>query len=366
MSSPASVELLHVSKRFGATVAVSDVTLTIAEGEFFCLLGSSGCGKTTTLRLIGGLETPDSGEIRIAGDVVNDQPPYERRANIVFQNYALFPHLTVQENIAFGLRVRARRVPEAVILQRVEEVLGLVHLQGLGTRRPQQLSGGQQQRVALARALVLRPQVLLLDEPLGALDRQLRKTMQAELRRIQREVGMTFLYVTHDQEEALSLADRLAVMRQGRLEHVGTPQQVFQRPRTTFVAEFLGAANIITGRVTTVAAGMVEISTSAGLHLCSPQVPGVQPGRAVSVVIRPEVVQVMPARTEWVGENTALGRITATVYHGEVTEITVMLEEGEVLISRMASRLVQRQGYREQEHVRVGWYASDSHLILAE
>lgn len=366
MPSPASVELLHVSKRFGTTVAVSDVTLTIAEGEFFCLLGSSGCGKTTTLRLIGGLETPDSGEIRIAGDVVNDQPPYERRANIVFQNYALFPHLTVQENIAFGLRVRARRVPEAVITQRVEEALALVRLQGLGTRRPQQLSGGQQQRVALARALVLRPQVLLLDEPLGALDRQLRKTMQAELRRIQREVGMTFLYVTHDQEEALSLADRLAVMRQGRLEHVGTPQQVFQRPRTTFVAEFLGAANILTGRVTTVAEATVEISTPTGLHLCSPQVPGVQPGRAVSVVIRPDAVQVMPEHAEWVGENTARGRITATVYQGEVTEITVMLTEGEVLISRMASRLVQRQGYREQERVRVGWYVSDSHLILAE
>jgi spermidine/putrescine transport system ATP-binding protein len=366
MPSPASVELLQVSKRFGKTVAVHDVTLTIAEGEFFCLLGSSGCGKTTTLRLIGGLETPDSGEIRIAGDVVNDQPPYERRANIVFQNYALFPHLTVQDNIAFGLRVRSRRVPEALITQRVEEALALVHLQGLGTRRPQQLSGGQQQRVALARALVLRPQVLLLDEPLGALDRQLRKAMQAELRRIQREVGMTFLYVTHDQEEALSLADRLAVMRHGRLEHVGTPQQVFQRPRTTFVAEFLGAANIITGRVTTVAAGMVEVSTPTGLHVCSPQVPGIQPGSGVSVVIRPDAVQVMPAHAGWAGENTALGRITATVYQGEVTEITVTLTEGEVLISRMASRLVQQQGYREQECVRVGWYARDSHLIPAE
>ena len=250
MSPSASVELVHVTKRFSAALAVHDLTLTIYQGEFFALLGPSGCGKTTTLRLIGGLETPDSGEIRIGGAVVNDQPPYARRVNIVFQHYALFPHLTVQDNVAFGLRVKGRRLPGAEVTQRVKAVLDLVQLSGLETRRPHQLSGGQQQRVALARALVLQPHVLLLDEPLGALDRQLRKAMQTELRRIQREVGMTFLYVTHDQDEALSMADRMAVMRQGAIEQLGTPQDIFQTPRTRFVAEFMGAANIFMGRIT--------------------------------------------------------------------------------------------------------------------
>src|SRR4030095_9319397 len=249
MASP-SVELLQVTKRFVATLAVDNLQLTLHQGEFFSLLGSSGCGKTTTLRLIGGLEKPDSGETRIAGEVVTDRPPYARRANIVFQNYALFPHLTVKENIAFGLRLQSPRVLESEISRRVDDALELVQLGGVEARRPQQLSGGQQQRVALARALVLRPQVLLLDEPLGALDRQLRKAMQRELRRIQQEVRMTFLYVTHDQEEALSMSDRLAVMRHGKIEQIGTPHEIFQTPRTKFVADFMGATNIFSGTVT--------------------------------------------------------------------------------------------------------------------
>ena len=230
-----------------AALAVHDLTLTIYQGEFFALLGPSGCGKTTTLRLIGGLETPDSGEIRIGGAVVNDQPPYARRVNIVFQHYALFPHLTVQDNVAFGLRVQGRRLPEAEVTRRVKAVLDLVQLAGLETRRPHQLSGGQQQRVALARALVLQPHVLLLDEPLGALDRQLRKAMQTELRRIQREVGMTFLYVTHDQDEALSMSDRMAVMRQGAIEQLGTPQDIFQTPRTQIRGGVYGGSEYFHG-----------------------------------------------------------------------------------------------------------------------
>ena len=273
MPPPVSVELRHVSKRFGAVAAVDDVSLGIFEGEFFALIGPSGCGKTTTLRLIGGLERPDQGEIRLAGKVVTERPPYERRSNIVFQNYALFPHLSVTDNVAFGLRLKASRLPESIILRLAKEALELVQLSDLGQRRPQQLSGGQQQRVALARALVLRPEVLLLDEPLGALDRQLRKTMQSELRRIQRDVRTTFLYVTHDQEEALSMADRMAVMRQGKIEQLGTPQEIFETPRTAFVANFMGIANVFRARVTGITAPTVSLETPTGLRTASRQQP---------------------------------------------------------------------------------------------
>src|SRR5262245_37225802 len=302
MSQSASVELIQVTKRFGTALAVHDLSLSIFTGEFFALLGPSGCGKTTTLRLIGGLETPDSGDIRIAGEVVNAQPPYVRRANIVFQHYALFPHLPVQEDVAFGLRVKARRLPAAEVVRRVKAVLELVQLAGFETRRPHQLSGGQQQRVALARALVLQPQVLLLDEPLGALDRQLRKTMQGELRRIQAEVGMTFLYVTHDQDEALSMADRMAVMRHGSIEQLGTPQQIFQQPRTQFVAEFMGAANILTGRVVASAEHLVHIETSTGLRVVCQCAEAMSLGESVSFVVRSEERRVgRECRWRWVG-----------------------------------------------------------------
>jgi spermidine/putrescine transport system ATP-binding protein len=273
MTEVLSVELVNVTKRFGDIVAVDDLSLTIREGEFFSLLGSSGCGKSTTLRLIGGLEKPDEGRILIDGVVVNDHPAYERSSNIVFQNYALFPHLSVKDNIAFGLRLRSRRTPEAEIEKLVAEVLKLVHLEGFGMRRPNQLSGGQQQRVALARALVLRPKVLLLDEPLGALDRKLRKAMQIELRSIQHEVDITFVYVTHDQDEAMSMSDRVAVMRNGRFEQVGSPQEIFRTPQTKFVADFMGASNIFSGKAVAADAeatdssptGTVRIETESGL-----------------------------------------------------------------------------------------------------
>jgi spermidine/putrescine transport system ATP-binding protein len=358
-----SVELLQVSKRFGATLAVDNLQLTLHQGEFFSLLGSSGCGKTTTLRLIGGLEKPDSGEIRIAGEVVTDRPPYARRANIVFQNYALFPHLTVKENIAFGLRLQSPRVRESEISRRVDDALELVQLGGFEARRPQQLSGGQQQRVALARALVLRPQVLLLDEPLGALDRQLRKAMQRELRRIQQEVRMTFLYVTHDQEEALSMSDRLAVMRRGRIEQVGTPQEIFQTPRTKFVADFMGATNIFSGTVTAVTAQEARIATPAGLCLTALPTPGITVGAEVSCIVRPEAVQLLPDNTAWKGNNTSVGRITSLVYLGEQTEVEVMLHAGQVILSRLSSRMAQQCRYRQHDLVRIAWQAADCHVL---
>jgi len=243
---PLEVRLAGVRKAYGDVAAVAGVDLEIAPGEFFTLLGPSGSGKTTTLRLIAGFERPDAGVIELAGRDVTRMAPYERDVNTVFQDYALFPHMTVGENVAYGLRVKG--VPRAERRQRVEEALRIVRLPGLGDRKPLQLSGGQRQRVALARALVNRPKVLLLDEPLGALDLKLRQEMQTELKRIQREVsdvGMTFLYVTHDQEEALTMSDRLAVFNEGRIEQIGSPAEVYERPATEFVAGFIGVSNVI-------------------------------------------------------------------------------------------------------------------------
>jgi len=240
-----SVEIRELTKRFGEVTAVDAVSLDIRRGELFALLGPSGCGKTTLLRLIGGLETPSAGTIRIGGIEVTRVPPHRRPAHMVFQQYALFPHLTVAENVAFGLRYKTD-LPRTAHAGKVREALALVRLTGLERRLPHQLSGGQRQRVALARALVLEPQVLLLDEPLAALDPQLREEVQVELKHLQRTLGITFLFVTHDREEALGLSDRVAVMRQGRVEQVGTPAEVFERPATRFAAEFLGAANFFT------------------------------------------------------------------------------------------------------------------------
>ena len=239
---PLSVEIRQVTKRFGDVTAVDGVSLEICRGELFALLGPSGCGKTTLLRMVGGLETPTAGTVRIGGADVTLVPPHRRPAHMVFQQYALFPHLSVAENVAFGLRYK-RDLPRTAYTVRVKEALALVRLAGLEKRYPHQLSGGQRQRVALARALVLEPQVLLLDEPLAALDPQLREEVQIEIKHLQRTLGITFLFVTHDREEALGMSDRVAVMRQGRIEQVGTPAEVFERPATRFAAEFLGAAN---------------------------------------------------------------------------------------------------------------------------
>src|SRR5918911_1675494 len=239
------VRLVDVVKRFGETVAVDHIDLEVLDGEFFSLLGPSGCGKTTTLRMIGGFEEPTSGLIELQGEDVTWLPPFKRNVNTVFQNYALFPHLTIYENVAFGLRRKG--VSDADIRSRVTDMLALVELAGYEARRPSQISGGQAQRVALARALINRPAVLLLDEPLGALDLKLRKQMQVELKGIQREVGITFLYVTHDQEEALAMSDRIAVMNAGRVQQVADPEEVYERPATTFVAGFIGVSNLMPG-----------------------------------------------------------------------------------------------------------------------
>src|SRR4051812_21879680 len=239
------IEIVSLTKRFGEVAAVDDISLDIAGGEFFSMVGPSGCGKTTTLRMIAGFERPDDGEIRLDGADMSATPPHRRNVNTVFQSYALFPHLTVAENVAFGLRYQKASKEET--RRRVGEALDLVQLTGFDARRPTQMSGGQQQRVALARALVLNPRVLLLDEPLGALDARLRKELQVELKTLQQELGITFVYVTHDQEEALTMSDRLAVMNNGKVEQMGGPQSVYEAPDTRFVAEFLGVSNLLSG-----------------------------------------------------------------------------------------------------------------------
>ena len=360
-----SVELLRVTKRFGDVVAVDDLSLAIQEGEFFSLLGPSGCGKTTTLRLIGGLERPDQGEIRIDGEVVNDRVPYERSSNIVFQNYALFPHLNVEDNIAFGLRLKSRRTPAPEVEKLVQEVLRLVHLEGFGARRPNQLSGGQQQRVALARALVLRPKVLLLDEPLGALDRKLRKAMQIELRRIQHEVDITFIYVTHDQDEAMSMSDRVAVMRDGNFDQIGTPQEIFQSPQTRFVADFMGASNIFSGTVVAVgtATQTIEIETGTGLRVIGRGHRELSTGTSVTFSVRPEAIQVFPRDREFSADNKFDGRIVERVYLGDVTELEVALAETDPVTSRISSRIEQKFDFKKDAPVLIGWNAEDCNLL---
>jgi len=292
-----SVEVLGVSKRFGGSsaevVAVDDVSLAVSRGEFFALLGPSGCGKTTLLRLIAGLEAPSRGALRIAGRDVTHLPAHRRPVHLVFQHYALFPHLTVAENVAFGLRYQD--LPRGARASRIAEAVALVRLEGLEGRRTHEISGGQRQRVALARALVLKPQVLLLDEPLAALDRRLRQQMQGELKALQRNLGITFLFVTHDQEEALAMSDRVAVMSRGRVEQLGSPAEVYERPETPFVAEFLGAENLVTATIEgTGGALLLRLPSGAGIPLpphglngpssCHP----LAPGETVRCAIRPE------------------------------------------------------------------------------
>jgi spermidine/putrescine transport system ATP-binding protein len=322
-SGTASVALQGVTKRFDDFVAVDDLSLELAQGEFFTLLGPSGCGKTTTLRMIAGFEQPSAGEVRIEGENVAGLPPHRRPTNTVFQSYALFPHLSVEANVGFGLK--RKRVGKQEIAERVAAELERVGLAAEAKRRPAQLSGGMQQRVALARALVNLPKVLLLDEPLGALDLKLRKGLQVELKRIQREVGITFVYVTHDQEEALTMSDRIAVMNRGRVEQIGVPEDVYDRPATTFVAGFIGVSNLMPAKVS--GAGKVQLDHG-------PEVAGdtgqMASGEGCYAVVRPEKL-----RVETVGDGAAAtnglprveGVVESSLYLGTATQIVVGLGE---------------------------------------
>jgi spermidine/putrescine transport system ATP-binding protein len=319
---PADVRLDRVVKRFDDVVAVDGVSLEIPSGSFFALLGPSGCGKTTTLRMIGGFEEPTEGAIFLGDRDVVGLPPHKRDVNTVFQSYALFPHLSVFENVAFGLRRKG--VEKAQVKGRADEMLRLVGLEGVGGRRPRQLSGGQQQRVALARALVNSPRVLLLDEPLGALDLKLRKQMQLELKRIQRDVGITFVHVTHDQEEAMTMADEIAVMNRGKVEQRGAPADLYERPATPFVAGFLGVSNLLTGRVV----GEDRIRLDAGDEVRV--APGLLNGRErVAVGIRPEKIRVGPPLEH---ENSLAGTVRESAYVGVSTQLIVETAAGTVTV----------------------------------
>jgi spermidine/putrescine transport system ATP-binding protein len=322
----ADVRLDRVTKRFGDVVAVDELSLEIRHGEFFSLLGPSGCGKTTTLRMIGGFEEVTAGTVYVGGVDVTDLPPFKRATNTVFQNYALFPHLNVFENIAFGLR--RRNTPTNEIRHQVAFMLKLVELPGYELRKPSQLSGGQQQRVALARALINNPHVLLLDEPLGALDLKLRKQMQIELKRIQSELGITFIFVTHDQDEAMTMSDRIAVMRHGQVEQLGAPEELYERPHTEFVAGFLGVSNFLEGEVVGPSGEFVDVRLVDGTIVRAPSL-GVNGARQVRVGVRPEKVRVLPEGAHVdMAVNTVRGTVLDASYLGVSTQYLVKTGDG--------------------------------------
>ncbi len=313
-----AVELQSVTKKFGDFTAVDDISLVIEENRFFALLGPSGCGKTTTLRMIGGFEEATAGVIRLHGEDVTGRKPYRRMVNTVFQSYALFPHLTIHENVAFGLR--RRNVADADVKRRVGEMLELVQLTGRENQRPRTLSGGQQQRVALARALINHPQVLLLDEPLGALDLKLRKEMQIELKRIQNEVGITFIHVTHDQEEAMTMADSIAVMHKGRIERMGTATEIYEDPTTSFVAGFLGASNLMHADVVDASTGEVALADGIRLRVAPENL--TTGSRKVRIGVRPEKIHLVAAGSPAEG-NVLAGRVVDASFIGVSTHYLI-------------------------------------------
>jgi spermidine/putrescine transport system ATP-binding protein len=343
------VQVVDLIKRFGPVTAVHGINLHMPGGEFFSMLGPSGCGKTTTLRMIAGFEQPSDGKILLDGEDMTGTPPHKRHVNTVFQNYALFPHLNVQDNVAFGLR--RQRVERNELQRRVAEALDLVQLTGFEKRKPAQLSGGQQQRVALARALVLKPAVLLLDEPLGALDAKLRKTLQIELKALQQQVGITFIYVTHDQEEALTMSDRIAVMSNGRVEQVASPRQVYEEPSTVFVADFLGVSNLMQ-----VTARGADSQGRCRIRLDSFELQAARGDTAMSgetkATIRPERVRLEPQSAS--GENRVPGMVERWVYLGNAVQLIVRLATGQtiqVLIQNTGDDIPYAQGTPVQVHL---------------
>jgi spermidine/putrescine transport system ATP-binding protein len=327
-----AISLQGVGKRFGDVVAVRETNLDIRDGEFFSMLGPSGCGKTTTLRMIAGFEVPDEGRVLLRGADVTNVPPNHRNVNTVFQHYALFPHMSVFDNVSFGLELK--RVPRGERRDRVKEMLQVVQLEGMEKRKPQQLSGGQQQRVALARALVNRPAALLLDEPLGALDVKLRKQMQLELKRIQTELGTTFVYVTHDQEEALTMSDRIAVMNGGDIEQVGDPKEIYEHPQTPFVADFVGSLNAFDLRVDEVADGLAVMRVGERERLVVPVAAGTRTGDQLRVAVRPERVRIEPTNGRAPeGGSSIEGTVAELVYLGGLTQFHVETSAAGRLVS---------------------------------
>jgi len=362
LDEPPSVELRAVTKRFGEVVAVDGVSLAVAPGEFLTLLGPSGCGKTTTLRIIAGFEPPTAGEVLIDGEEMGSRPPHRRPVNTVFQHYALFPHLSVAGNVGYGLDMA--RVPKPERARRVAEALAMVRLPNVERRRPAELSGGQRQRVALARALVNRPAVLLLDEPLGALDFKLRQTMQLELKRLNREVGATFVYVTHDQEEALTMSDRIAVMREGRIHQLGSPAEVYERPRNRFVADFIGQTNFLDGRLVGITDATAEVELP-GAGVVRAQFPGdAPPPGQVTVAVRPEKIALGDEAPAGAG-NVLDGRIGDLIYLGTHTRVVVRLSSGAILTVHRQNRGPSEGELRIGDPIRAV-FAPEAATVLVE
>jgi spermidine/putrescine transport system ATP-binding protein len=368
-----AIELHDVVKRFGDVTAVDHVTMTIRDGEFFALLGPSGCGKTTTLRMIAGFEFPTAGEIHLHGRPIGNTPPYQRNVNTVFQSYALFPHMSVAENVAFGMQMKRTARPE--IERRTQEALEMVRLAGYEQRRPRQLSGGQQQRVALARALVNQPEVLLLDEPLGALDQKLRKEMQIELKSLQQRVGITFIFVTHDQEEALAMSDRIAVMNAGRVLQVGTPTEIYERPNCRFVADFIGEANFVEARVTAVEPArsgsdmpIATLATEDGLTLRAASRGPASVGVGATVSVRPEKAFLSVQEPAPGTANCFRVTVDQVAYIGSDTRISVRLGAGRPFdVWEQNSRsTLDRNEYWQPGESGFLWWPADNALVLTE
>lgn len=367
MSDVLAIELRDVVKQFGDVNAVDHVSLQIRDGEFFSMLGPSGCGKTTTLRMIAGFEYPSRGEIMIHGRAMATIPPHQRPVNTVFQSYALFPHMSVAQNVAFGLEMK--RLPKAEIGPRVQEALEMVRLAGFADRRPRQMSGGQQQRVALARALINHPEVLLLDEPLGALDQKLRKEMQLELKSLQHRVGITFIFVTHDQEEALTMSDRIAVMSHGKVLQVGTPTEIYERPTCKFVADFIGETNFIDGTVLEHGDNFATIETSDGLKFRGVTPLPVKVGGQATLSIRPEKARLFAPRDEKSNAPFAMPvKVELVSYIGSDTRITVRLNEHRTLDvwEQNTRSTLDRDAYWQPGEAAVLVCPPDNALVLTE
>lgn len=332
------VEIKDVNKVYGTNHVVKDLNLTVKEGEFLTLLGSSGCGKTTTLRMIAGFEEPTSGSITVEGEPIEDKEPFERNVNTVFQSYALFPHMTIFDNIAYGLKMK--KVPKSEIKERVLEMMELVQLSGFEKRFPNQLSGGQKQRVAIARALINRPKVLLLDEPLGALDLKLRKQMQLELKRLQKKLNITFIYVTHDQEEALTMSDRIAIMHDGILDQLGTPTEIYESPKTRFVATFIGETNTFDGLISNIEDGVVTVFIENGYITGKGQ--DFVPGEYITVSVRPEKMKFSTKPISGFGISATVKEL---IYVGSVIKCIVELPNGnELKIERLSGEALPAIG----------------------
>ena len=365
------IEFRQVTKRYGEVVAVDRVDLEVRRGAFQSLLGPSGCGKTTSLRLIAGFEQPSTGDVRIGGRSMVGVPPFRRPVNMVFQHYALFPHFDVAENVGYGLRQRTPRPARSEVARRVGETLELVRLPGFGQRRTWELSGGQQQRVALARALINRPTVLLLDEPLAALDRKLRREMQMELQTLQREVGITFVLVTHDQEEALSMSDTISIMREGRVIQTGSPRELYDAPVNRYVADFIGQSNFFPGRLIEAGRDGARIRTESGIEIAAPYpatAAGLNGAERAVIAVRPEVIGLWPP-TASAGEGCDIavpGRILNRIYLGDQTEFSVASESlGEVLVRASKTSAAVATGLAPGDAVVIGW-RQQAGLALAD